>query len=182
MASFPGYTQPSNLWLDAGVLFKGDPASGGVALGASRGGFTFDPGMTIRQVDWDGQHAPVATLDRVITWKSLIKGKMIEWTAASSLVFEVGGASDGSAGTNTITPTSAGQLFLIGAYGVDLFLIGRQQGTGKIVRVHFPLFLCTKYSLATKPHNEGEVDVEFEARIASGANLESPPYTIQFLT
>lgn len=177
MATFPGYNKPSNLWIDAGVLYVG--ATG---LGASRGGFQFDPGMDIRQVPFDGQHAPIAGLDRIITWKSLLKGKMIETTLAASAIYDAGSTSSSITGGMAIVPSHAGQLFPSTAYGQDLYLIGRQQGAG-IVKVHFPFFLVVKWPLTTKPHDEGEIDVEIEARLSpTTTDLETPPYDIEYLT
>src|SRR5579859_6091165 len=177
MAIFPGYVAPQNLWLDAGVLYYG-----ATPLGASRDGFQFDPGMDIRNVPFDGQHAPNATLDRIITWKPIIKGKMVEATqSVINTIYEVGSTSSSITGGYAIVPKSAGQLFIAGNYITDLFLIGRMQGT-QVIKIHIPVALVEKYALAAKPHNEGEWDVQFGCRVAVGANLESPPYEIQVLT
>ncbi len=188
-ATFPGYVPPSNVVIDAGVLYlttDGLPlASNGsnkAPFGASVGGFTFDPGFTTRAVEYDGKHTRMQGLDRITEWASVLKGKLVEITAPNMLRYNPGASSDGSSGTNTLTMKAAGVLFQATDYLKHLYLIGRQQVDGQLVRVHFPLALCVKYQIVTQHNNEWQVDAQFDAVLPAGSDPQACPFVYEFLS
>ena len=164
MATMKDYVAPTNALIDAGVLYVGSTP---VGFGATKGGLTFDPADDYRQIEFDGRRHYIAGLDRKTGGRPVIKGKMLDATAASILRYEPGATSDGSTSINTITPKALGPSFVTGDYLTNVKLWCRGQ-SGHVIRVVFPYALCVKRSLATTDNNEGEWDLEIEARLAPG--------------
>src|SRR5690242_14995414 len=74
LTTWPGPTKPADVALDAGVLYVGDTP---VAMGATRGGLSFDPGVTWRETDWDGKTTSIAGQERIVEYNSTITGKIV---------------------------------------------------------------------------------------------------------
>ena len=180
-ATFPGYTAPSDLVIDAGVLRYGSPTySSATPFGTSRDGFTFDDGRTIRHVPFDGGHAPIQGLSRNTDYQAKLTGKFLTITGPNMMVFNPGSTSDGSTGANAITMKKAGQLFQTGDYGTDLWWIGRQQADGTLFLVHFPVFLVDKYTIVSKHNDEWLIETSILAVLATGSDPQSAPFTQVF--
>lgn len=180
-ATFPGYTPPTDLVIDAGVLRFGNASfSTATPFGTSRDGFNFDPGMTTREVPYDGGHAPYQGLARITEWNSTLKGKFLTVTPANQLAFSPGSSSDGSSGSNVITMKKAGNLFQSGDYGTHLWWIGRQQTDGTLFLIHFPLFYVGKWTIVSKHNDEWLIDTEIRAVLPTGSDPQLCPFTQVF--
>ena len=180
-AVFPGYPPPADLVIDAGVLYyNNSDYKLATAFGTTRDGITFDPGMETREVPYDGQHTAYEGLGRIISWNTVLSGKIITVTPASRLATNPGSSSDGSAGANTITMKKAGNLFQTGDYGIHLWWIGRQQVDGTLFMRHFPLFYVSKYTVSGKHNNEWEVDLSIKAVLPAGSDPQACPFTEVF--
>src|ERR1700741_4004163 len=79
-------TFPSDVLLDSGVLYLGS-----AIWSAHEGGLEFDPGVTRRQIPFDGQRSDVVGLDRTISFDAHIKGTVYEYTSALAQQYEAGG-------------------------------------------------------------------------------------------
>jgi hypothetical protein len=153
--SLSGYSSrlPADVLLNTGVLFVGNSP-----LSASRGGLSFDPGTTFRQVPYDGQTADVVGLDRKVYIKPTIKGKFLQYTHHELAKFEPGA----NVHLQT-TPLGAGIMLVVGQYVNNLRLIF-ERASGGYVEVVFPKALCEKYTVAGQDKSEPEVDAEFTAK------------------
>lgn len=180
-ATFPGYKPPTDLVIDAGVLYYGnaDPTLA-TAFGTTRDGFTFDTGMETRDVPFDGGHSPFEGLSRITAWNATLKGKFLTITAANMLLFNPGSASDGSSGNNVLTMKKAGNLFQSADYISHLWLIGRQQVDGTLVRVHFPLAYAASMQIVTKHNDEWLVDTTIKAVLPTGSDPQECPFFYDF--
>ena len=66
-------TFPDDVVIDSGVLY-----AGANKFGAFAGGLKFDPGLTYRNIDFDGKRSPVKLLDRKMTQMPKISGTVIQ--------------------------------------------------------------------------------------------------------
>lgn len=180
--NWPGYLAPDAsadpFLIDAGVLTIGGVAVGDI-IGPSRGGFTFDPGMELREVEFDGKSSPTIENHRVIKWDSHLKGKIIGAKSAMIMKYLPGSASDGSSGGsgNTITPIAARQLFTANEYLSEVYLIGNRTD-GQLIRIYFPYAMVVKWSIAGADNNEWETDIDIQA-VNPKATPNICPFTIQ---
>jgi hypothetical protein len=178
---FPGYVPPANLVIDAGVIYTG-AVEPDTPVGTTRDGAAFDHGMDVRQVPYDGGHARYQGLDRITDWKPTLKAKFLTVTPDIIALFNPGSVADAGSPVNTITFKNAGQLFQTADYGVNLWLIGRQQVDGTLVRIHFPLFIATKHSIATKHNDEWLNDATLEPVLPAGSDPQLCPFFFEFLS
>src|SRR5688572_5276840 len=140
---FPGYDKPEEYAVDAGVLKVGGTT---VGIGATVGGLTFEPGKEYRNVEFDGKTTDIAENDRVISYNSTISGDMLELSSAALMRYEPGASSDGSSGTNTITPIDATVFLAQGDYLTDVYFVLRRSDN-KTIRVRFAKALIQRYSM-----------------------------------
>lgn len=170
---------PTDVLIGPGVLRA---TIGGVAdtvVGVSRNGLAFHPGITLREMEYDGRRAAIVGGDRITFRKPTIAGTMLQAGPEDLRLFEPGGTGTGST-PGTVVPKKAGIQFVIGDYvpGVSLTLPRAGGGT---VKYGFPYGLCTQYDVNAQPDTEGEIPVVFEARLdrADVANDDGTvPYTI----
>lgn len=176
-------TLPQDILLDTGLLYLATNP-----FGASRGGLTFNPGKTIRNIPFDLKRAPIVGLDRVTEMVPTIEGTFIELGSPDWANFETGATNtfaSATAVTGIITPKKAGVLFVAGDYLTNLRLVFQRANDAGYVQVRFPKALVKTYGLTGKDTEEPEVKVTFEARLditASGATLYDAPYLIEGLT
>lgn len=169
-------TLPADCLLDSGVLFVGSNP-----VGVSRGGLTFDPGRTIRNIPFDGQRSDVKGLDRVTKWDSKIMGTLLEFAATDIARDEPGSTSAVVGGVTTITPKGAGALFAGGDYLADVRLIFERSGGG-YAAVYFAFGFVVKYGpLKGNDNAEAEIPIEISARlaVAASADVSKCPYVIE---
>ncbi len=192
-----GYTStlPSDVLLDSGVLYIGT-----TVFGAFAGGIKFDPGITYRNIDFDGKRTPVRLLDRVTMRMPKISGTVIQLTATAGVSvaggvaqIEPGAATNATGAWSSVTsfdPKIAGQLLVAGDYITDLRAIWQRGGAtsaaGSYVQVRFPSAVCTKYDITGQDGAEVAIALEFEARLntdASGfSNVGEAPYRIEYIS
>src|SRR5574337_953607 len=128
--AFPGYVKPSDLMIDAGVLYVGATPAG---MGATRGGIKFDPGATMRNVPFDGKTTDIAGLDRITDYNAKITGKMIDLSGPSLQQLHPGSTSSDSGSEHIVTPIDATVMLSAGDYLTDVTWIGRAQTGGSSV-------------------------------------------------
>ena len=196
-APLSGYTStlPTDVLLDSGVLYIG-----ATVWGAFSGGIKFDPGVSYRNVDFDGKRSPVKGLDRVTMRMPKISGTIIQLTPTAGAPVAGGvaqiepGAVTQAAGAWTgytsYEPKDAGQLLAAGDYLTDVRAIWQRGGatntTGSVVQVRFPVALVTKYDIAGQDGAEAAIAIEIEARLdptLSGfTGMGSAPFRIEYGT
>ena len=176
---------PQDTIYEAGVVYIGaDP------IGVTVGGIKWNPGKSYMQPGFDGKQASYAEMDRPIYGESTISFMMQEIgdsTTGNQIAKLEPGASTASAGTppvETITPKAGGGFLATGDYATNVRLLFERgaQGSGKYVAVLFPKALCTKYDVSTQPGKEGQVSVEFSARLPLTAAINAAPYQIEYRT
>ena len=177
MPSASGYTArlPQDTILDTGLLST-EIAAVDTVVGVSRGGLRFDPGIALREIDYDGKRAPIVGGDRISFRRPVISGTMLQVGPEDLRIYEPAAAG----ALDVVTPKPAGTPFVIGEYLKNLKL-KYKKSDGQTVTVTFPYAICTKYDIHGTDNNEGEVAVAFEARLdrADVANSDTTvPYTI----
>lgn len=189
-APLTGYTStlPSDILLDSGVLYVG-----ATVFGAFAGGLKFDPGVTYRNVDFDGKRSPVRLLDRVTMRMPKITGTCIQLATANVAQIEPGATTTATGawtGATSYEAKSAGQLLVSGDYLSNVRCIWQRGGAtsaaGSYVQVRFPSALCTKYDITGQDGAEVAIAIELEARLdptLSGfSNIGAAPFRIEYLT
>lgn len=168
-------TTRTDILMGAGVLMVG-----ATIVGVSKGSFTFDPGKTFRNPDFDGKSSPIHGLDRIISYNSKLSGVLMEWNERILEYLEHGQAlGTAVSGVQTQTPKEANTLFPADNinYVQDLrFLM--DLGGGELASILFPRALVESYSVKGTPEGEGEISVTFAARLA-GTDPDPCPYTIE---
>src|SRR5690242_1029032 len=172
LTTWPGATKPADVALDAGVLYVGDTP---VAMGATRGGLTFDPGATTREYDFDGKMTPIAGTERVTDYKAVITGKVISMSSTLLQQLNPGSTKTTVAGppsVDTVAPIKAGTPLdgttgqPTSGYLSNVCLI-RRLASGKIEQVIFPVARVTSYKISGTDKSEAEIDLTIQAYLAS---------------
>lgn len=165
--AFPGWvsTLPQDILLDSGAIYLGANGSGAL-LGRTLGGITFDPGRTIKDVDFDGMRAPVKGLQRIVDYKSVIKTKLLSYNAPEFTTLEPGFASASGSGivATYYTLYGASQYFTSGSYLSDVRAVWRRSD-GSFFQVRFHIALAYKYTIVAKDKTAAEIDCEFHALV-----------------
>ena len=173
-----GYTvdTPTQILTGPGVVYRG-----GVPWSTSRGGVRVELFRELREVEFDGRRAPVASLDRVVSYGIRVTGTFLELNVAQSQRYEFGVTAVTALGNSTITPRDANEVFPSGAYISDtLVVVKRADGT--LVGFRIPKALVT-YSIAGEDRSEAGIDTSFEARAdLSVLGIADAPYTVEFDT
>lgn len=175
--AFDGYTKPTSFLIDAGILKVGTVPA---AWGVTRGGLSFDPAPTFRQVEGDGLHSPIATLDRITGYGSFIEGTIIEAAAASLSKMSPGSSSASSGDAIVLTSQVCGELLDTTDYLRNLRFIQRRNDN-KTYEVVFDYALVTQRKQVSLPNNETGWQVRIEARLAPGAALNTCPFTEEII-
>lgn len=172
--AFPGYSAPSAVVLDAGVLMVGS-----TVIGATRGGMTFDPGMQLRHVEFDGKTTDIAGLHRIVEWNATISGDVLDTTDAAIGRYFPGSTSDGSS-DNLFTMKAARDFFVTGDYLTDFKFKGQQtDGTTENLIITFARALVESASFKTNDRDEGVWTIKVKAVLdINAADLEAAPFTI----
>jgi hypothetical protein len=160
---------PSDLLLDAGVVFVGS-AKKGVTRGAPR----FAPNRSTENVDFDGKIGPpIKGLHRIMHGAPTIGFTLLELggtgTGNQIDLLEPGNTDATVTTVITHTPKPGGPFLVTGDYVADLRVVWERgdsvTGTPKYFAVYFPWALCTRYDIAGQNKSEALVSCEFEGAI-----------------
>lgn len=168
--------------MDSGVLYVGANV-----FGAFAGGLKFDPGVTYRNIDFDGKRSPVKLLDRKTMQMPKISGTCIQLSTTNVGQIEPGAdvaATGAWTGSTSYAPQRAGSLLVTGDYLTDVRAIWLR-ASGGYVQVRFPAALCTKYDITSQDGAEVAIAIEIEARLDTSAsgftNVGDAPYRIEYI-
>lgn len=175
---------PSDILWDCGIVFIGSNK-----FGVTEGAPKWDPNATFQQVTFDGQHAPIKGLYRMIHGEPKISFTMKELGGASSgnqlAKLEPGSTSATVSTTTTVTPAKSGILVAAGSYQTDLRVIWEQgaAGSGLYFAVHFAVALFTKYGLQGQSKKEAMIPVEVVGCIdMTTAGITDAAYNLEYRT
>jgi hypothetical protein len=185
-APLTGFTTslPSDVLLDSGVLYLG-----ATVFGAFKGGLKFDPGITYRNVDFDGKRTMMKGLDIKTQTAPKISGTVITLTTAQVVQIDAGADVNATGGwvgaTSSYAPQKAGSLLVAGDYVTSARCIWLR-GDNSYVSVRFPSGLITKYDIASQDGAEVSINIEIEARLdtswAGYTGVGDVPYRIEYLS
>lgn len=181
-----GYTTnlPTDTLLNMGILERTISAVS-TKIGVTAGAPDFDPGIDLRDIEFDGKRYRLKGLTRRVGFKPVMKGTLIEFGSATTgkqiQLLEPGSSTNTVTGTETITPKPTGALYAAGDYVTDLRWIFDRAGGGYAC-IYFPFALCTKWSLKGQDKQEAQVSFEFEAVGDPAAGLDIAPYLIELRT
>lgn len=177
---FPYYAKPSELLVDAGVLYLRDP-NGSLALvgaGPTRGGLTFNPNRALRNVPFDGKQADIEGLDRPIAdGSATLVGSILDFSRKSLGYLEPGSTSADSGSMARITPL-ANSVFVQGAgYLKDVLWIRKMKTSSLIDVIGMPRAIVTQYDQVGEEKGEVLANITIAARIPEdAADIEDSGY------
>jgi hypothetical protein len=174
--AFPGYSKPTEYVFDAGIV-----QVGGTTAFVSEGGVTFDPGVEIRHIEFDGMQSEYVGGHRIVGRRPTLSGRFKDLSAAAMLRYEPGSTSDGSTGSNTVTPKAGRDFFDTGDYLADVTFV-LNKSDGKAVRIVFDYALVTSYRIITPDKDEADVELTISGVLSASSALEDCPFTIQYET
>lgn len=148
--------------LQAGVLYEGATAAAAV-LGLTNGGWTFDEGAEIAQVENDGLLVPFEANDRILSYAPKLSGTLIGMSLANLTKLIPGSTSSTVSGTTTITPIAANALLPTSAYLTDVRMVV-EIVDGKYLSVRFKKALAKFTQIKTAKNTSAEYSAEIWAR------------------
>jgi hypothetical protein len=151
-----------------------DSGAGRVALGISKGGTGFMPGVEYRQPEFDGRRHMIAGFDRVVGYASKIEGTFIEFSDALTAALMPGGTTAGT----TTTPPDAGTSIAVGDLLLSpRFTLIKADGSSEYYEGDYGL--VTKWEIKTKDKEEAEIELTIEFRVdstAEGYTTDAPDF------
>jgi hypothetical protein len=177
---------PTDVLLDSGILLIG--SSPAVAFSAQEGGLKWDPGKTLRQIAFDGQHSDIAGLDRTVTWKPKLTCTILEIPLAAWSQLEPGSVlatvAGGPSGATQVQPKPAGVLYAAGDYIANA-RVAWQRTDGTYFQIRMPKALVGKWDVAGTDKAEGKWAIEIEPRLdmaVSGQLVSNCPFVGEYFT
>lgn len=176
-----GYTAslPADIILDAGLLYLAN-----TLIAATRGGLRFNPGIEMRNVEFDGKRSDIGGLDRVTLYAPTIEGTLIEFGATEIGYLMPGAGVSVVGGVTTITPIDASVLITNAQLLTNLRALW-PRGSGGFAEVNFPKAICTQFGLEGEDNSEVGVPCTFAARLdmsVGGAVTDDAPYRIRLIS
>jgi hypothetical protein len=159
--------------VDAGMLYVGSTP---VGWGPTRGGLTFDPGITTRVPEFDGRTTPIDGTGRVTEYNSKITGQILDKSALALGRMLPGYTSDGST-NNVIKPRDARTFISTGDTLADVLMIYRGSD-GVAAGVWFKKAMVESWTLAGEDSNEGLFDVSILALLPTTDSANAAPFRI----
>jgi hypothetical protein len=168
-----GYTSatPTDLILDSGQLRIFN-----TVFGVTRGSLRFDPGIEIRNAEFDGKRAPVAGLDRIIFRRPTITCTLLE-TSTTKLAQLMPGSSSATVGAvTTITPPDA-NVFLT---SIDTVRAIFQRSNGRYWEFRLSRAMPIWGGIEGADQDEAGLPVTFEGRAlgTDATTIIDAPYTV----
>lgn len=176
MPSAYSATTRDNLLLDGGRIYIAN-----AVFSVTRGSVRVDYGEETRQVAFDGQRAPIAGLDRIVTRAPTITARFLELSAAKLAQLKPGSTSGTVGGITTVTPPDAGD-FLTPLTNVRAVF---DTGAGGLYEVRFARAWPVMRGLEGEDNGEASYEVTFAARLnwdGTTVTTDSAPYTEHFYT
>lgn len=180
-----GYTAgtPDALLIDVAVLYfdkkggDGNPTRFGVTVG----GATFEPGIEMRQVEFDGRRSDIEGMDRITMRTGVISGTMLMELPKHIPLIEPGTVitSGVSPETALYTPKSASTLLTPDTDYLTNVLLLWTKADGTLAGVKMPRALGLFTQIAGEDKNEGKLQFRIEARLENGAaasSTDTAPY------
>lgn len=165
-------TVPDEILLNPAVLYVGT-----TVWGVTRGGVQWDPGITHRDVPFDGKRSPVKGLVGIETYAPKMTFTVLQLGTAAEVQRLHPGATTATSTdtkiTTVITPKDAGDLFADGDYLTDVRAIW-ELGDGTYFAIYLPSAYCSKPAINGADTGEGEIPVELSAVSASTAVTAAP--------
>jgi hypothetical protein len=168
--------------LDSGVLYVG-----ATVFGATKGGLNFDPGITYRNIEFDGKRSPVKLLDRKMMAQPKLSGTVIQLSTANVGQIEPGATTSATGAwtaSTSYTGKRAAANLVAGDYLTDVRAIWLR-ASGGFVQVRFPAALISKYDIQSQDADEVAISLEIEARLDTGVsgftNVGDMPYRIEYI-
>lgn len=176
-SAFDATATPRDILLDTAFLYLG-----ATPLGVTRGGPSYDPGKTLRNIDFDGKRSPIAGLDRVTGYAPTVSARLLQMGTADILRFEPGAAAVTAGSDTTTTPIDASTAIATGSLLTNLRIIWRRGGGGYF-QARFPKAICTRWSVGGGDNSEAEIDCTFEARldVTGGVTTDDAPVVYEHL-
>lgn len=178
ITGYNGADLPNDVLMDSGVLYIS-----GTPIGVSRGGWRFNVNREVRQLEYDGRRSPERLGDRIVGYRPVISGQLLEFDTADIQRIEFG-AAEATAGTpgtdevKTYTPLPASTFFSTGHYLDNVRLVFARGSTG-YAAIYFPHALIISWDLASQDKDEAVYNVEIEARLGAAANRWDAPHRIE---
>ena len=164
-----------DIFYDAGTLYID-----GAAFSITRGGHAFDPGEEWEEYDFPGKRAPVEGLDEIVRCTPVIRTRCMLTGEYQMSVYRPDGTWADHAtitGARTFTPANLGTVIAASRYLQNVIVVW-PRSRGDYIAVHFPVAINRKYGMQGLDKDEGQIDVEFAARIPAGEPVTTVPYTI----
>jgi hypothetical protein len=156
-------------------------------FGVTKGGLNFDPGVTYRNIDFDGKRSAVKLLDRKMMVQPKLSGTVIQLSTANVAQIEPG-ATTATTGAWTASTSYTGKRaatnLVAGDYLTDVRAIWLR-ASGGFVQVRFPAALITKYDIQSQDGEEASIAIEIESRLDTAAsgftNVGDVPFRIEYI-
>jgi hypothetical protein len=168
-----GYSSatPTDLIIDSGQLRVFNTVFG-VTLGSLR----FDPGIEIRNAEFDGKRAPVAGLDRIIFRRPTITCTLLEMSATKMAQLIPGAGSNTVGQVTTITPPDA-NVFLT---PLDTVRAIFQRSNGRFWEFRLSRAMPLWGGIEGEDQGEAGIPVTFEGRAigTDASTIIDAPYIV----
>lgn len=160
--------------LDAGMLFIGSTPIG---WGPTKGALQFDPGVEMRDPDWNGKSSPQDGTMRVVRYMSKITGQIGDKSGAALLRLLPGATSDGSTGTNVILPRDA-RSFISTSDTLSNVLLVHRGSDGTPAAVWFKKAIVETWTMNGEDNNEVVFDISLLALLDAADSANDPPFRL----
>ncbi len=177
---------PNDVLLDSGIILIGP--SPAVAYSAQEGGVKWDPGKTIREIEFDGKRSAVAGLDRTVMWKPKLTATILEVPLPAWSQLEPGSVlatvAGGPSGATQIQPKPAGIMYAAGDYIINA-RVAWQRTDGTYFQIRMPKALVVKWDIAGTDKQEAKWAIELEPRLdmsVTGQLINNPPFVGEYFS
>lgn len=172
-----GPNTEGRIQFDAGALWRNytDGSSGGVRVGATRGGATFTVDKEDRMAEIDGMLGPIKGLRRPIRITATLEATLVE-ISEQTWANALRGTSSSDGTHFTITPDSD----IVDADYLDNIALVADTSDGEdcILILKNPL-VSGEFDLSTDDEDEGQMSLTWEAHYES-ATATTPPFEIKW--